>query len=255
MNSKLQIKESLKKIIFLAKGSITKLDIGKEKFKCPLCNYEGPFRDAKRPTGERKNAQCPNCGSYERHRLQKLVFDSLEGIFDFSSFELLHFAPEPYFSEIFKGKFRTYRTADINRNDVDIKLDLRNLPFPDGQFDCIFASHVLEHIKEDEIAIFEMRRVLRTRGLAFIEVPIVSNRTMEYDKAYELGHFRAPGLDYYDKFNKYFDRVEIYYSSDFPPIYQTFLIENRMAWPSEIAPLRKPMVGEKHIGTLAVCYT
>ena len=33
------------------------------KFECPICGYHGPFEDFNSPTGLRKHAKCPQCGS------------------------------------------------------------------------------------------------------------------------------------------------------------------------------------------------
>lgn len=46
-----------------------------------------------------------------------------------------------------------------------------NLPFPDNTFDYITCLGSLEHFLEPEIAIREMRRVLKEDGWAFIHVP------------------------------------------------------------------------------------
>ncbi len=49
--------------------------------------------------------------------------------------------------------------------------DLLDLPFPDGSFDRVIASEVLEHIPDDVTAIAELARVLRPGGLAAVTVP------------------------------------------------------------------------------------
>ena len=51
------------------------ININKEKFECPICNYLGPFLDINPEWGFRKNAKCPNCSSLERHRLLYLVIE------------------------------------------------------------------------------------------------------------------------------------------------------------------------------------
>ena len=49
--------------------------------------------------------------------------------------------------------------------EADVKQgDALNLPFPDGEFDRVVASEVLEHIPDDEAAIAELVRVLRPGG-------------------------------------------------------------------------------------------
>lgn len=45
------------------------------------------------------------------------------------------------------------------------------LPFPDGTFDRVIASEILEHIEEDEAAMNEMSRVMKPVSRAAVSVP------------------------------------------------------------------------------------
>src|SRR5579885_1600091 len=58
-------------------------------------------------------------------------------------------------------------------NDCDIRADIRQLPFADNSFECILASHVLEHIPLDDVpkAMQEMLRVCQPGGIMVIRVP------------------------------------------------------------------------------------
>jgi ubiquinone/menaquinone biosynthesis C-methylase UbiE len=47
---------------------------------------------------------------------------------------------------------------------VDIVADAHNLPFDDNEFEVILCTEVLEHLKSPEIAIKEMKRVLKPSG-------------------------------------------------------------------------------------------
>lgn len=49
--------------------------------------------------------------------------------------------------------------------------DALHLPFPDGSFDRVICSEVLEHIPDDEGAMRELTRVLRAGGTMAITVP------------------------------------------------------------------------------------
>jgi SAM-dependent methyltransferase len=49
--------------------------------------------------------------------------------------------------------------------------DARHLPFPDGAFDRVIASEVLEHIPDDLTAMRELARVLRPGGTMGVTVP------------------------------------------------------------------------------------
>lgn len=49
--------------------------------------------------------------------------------------------------------------------------DALALPFPDGTFDCVIASEILEHVGADDRAIAELARVLRPGGRMAVTVP------------------------------------------------------------------------------------
>jgi SAM-dependent methyltransferase len=52
-----------------------------------------------------------------------------------------------------------------------VRGDATALPFPDGCFDAVITSEVLEHITDDVGAIGELRRVLRRGGVLAVTVP------------------------------------------------------------------------------------
>ncbi len=56
--------------------------------------------------------------------------------------------------------------------EADVKQgDALALPFADGEFDCVVAAEVLEHIPDDAGAIAELVRVLRPGGTIAVTVP------------------------------------------------------------------------------------
>lgn len=226
----------------------------KEKFTCPICRYHGPFADINPNTGYRKHAVCPNCGAKERRRLQYLVVNETLSQINPGVLKMLHFAPEPFFSKYFRRVFAQYETADLLLPEVDHHVDLQNLPFDDQSYDFVFASHVLEHIPDDHKAISEIRRILKPNGIAILPVPIVAETTIEYPEPREEGHRRAPGCDYYDRYNGFFTKVNKFTSDSLPAIYQLFTYEDRTRWPTEECPLRRPMPGEKHNDIVPVCH-
>jgi SAM-dependent methyltransferase len=229
---------------------------GRPTFNCPICSYTGPFLDHENKEYPILQTQCPRCGLYERHRLQYLVIKLLATRIDFKKMSILHFAPEMHFERFFNGLFAKHHTADIFAAGVDFTVDIRKLPFADGSYDVIFASHVLEHVDRDADALAEIKRVLSPKGIAILPVPVVSPHTIEYPEpnAHEFGHVRAIGVDYFDRYRKVFAQVEVFSSTDFDASHQLYVYEDRANVPNDKSPHRVPMAGEKHPDYVPVCF-
>jgi SAM-dependent methyltransferase len=70
--------------------------------------------------------------------------------------------------------FRAMAAAGEGNPDLTaraVRADLLALPFPDGAFDVVMASEVLEHIPADDRAIAEIARVVRPGGRVAVTVP------------------------------------------------------------------------------------
>jgi len=228
---------------------------GERWWRCPVCRYHGPFADVEPPRLHRPFAICPGCGALERHRLQALAMrEVLRGV-DASRLALVHFAPEGFFRQKWRKRFGRYLTADLDRDDVALHADLCRLPFASGSLDVVFASHVLEHIRDDESAIAEIWRVLRPGGMAVLPVPLVGHTTVEYGEAnpHEWGHWRAPARDYFDRYRGRFREVREYGSEMFPEEHQLYLYEDMTGWPTARSPLRQRVEGARHRDAVPVC--
>lgn len=191
-------------------------------FDCPLCGYHGPFKRkvTRRYNHVRDHAKCPVCRANERERLQFLVAREVLG--DHKELDVLHIAPERVLGCWLRGISRDYVTADLLRQDVDVQCDIQSLPFADGRFDLVFASHVLVYAKDDVRAIAEVRRVLRPGGVAIMPVPILAEKTVD---AEGRRFFHDPGMDYPDRFRASFARVEKRFSSEFDERFQLYFYE------------------------------
>jgi ubiquinone/menaquinone biosynthesis C-methylase UbiE len=68
------------------------------------------------------------------------------------------------------NRFRLERVLSNQQISV-VEADLRNIPFASGSFDFVLCSHVLEHIKDDFLAMRELARLVRCGGLVLVAVP------------------------------------------------------------------------------------
>jgi len=75
-----------------------------------------------------------------------------------------------------------------DHNQHPVCADLVKLPYRDETFDFVSALDVLEHIRDDELAICEISRILMKKGIAVISVPHRMKYYSNQDKL--IGHFR-----------------------------------------------------------------
>jgi SAM-dependent methyltransferase len=147
---------------------------------CPICSHSfDRFRD----DWNRPGALCWRCGSHERHRALWLYLElHLELLAGVSS--LLHFAPEWCLEHRLRERSGLrYRTADLRPGAAELVLDITSLELPDGAFEAILCSHVLEHVEADRTAMRELYRVLAPGGWAIVMVPIDLSRSVTYEDA------------------------------------------------------------------------
>lgn len=135
---------------------------------CNICGYRfskfGAF--GVRP----REAQCPVCGSLERHRH---IYIYISAIYPFlQGKNILHFAPEAILKEIFLSSGAKYYDVDIDPKKATYQVDITNIKFEENKFDYIFCIHVLEHIPDDIKAMQELYRVLNPGGTAYLCVPL-----------------------------------------------------------------------------------
>ena len=133
---------------------------------CAICGRGAKrFMPAGRPV--RPRARCPWCGLAERHRMLWRYLDSAE-----PPRAVLHVAPEAALGERLRDRCSDYVSVDLT-HDADVQADITvPLPFPDGRFDMVVCSHVLEHIPDDTGAVRQLTRVLSADGRLVVLVPI-----------------------------------------------------------------------------------
>ena len=164
----------------------------------------------------RLRAKCPKCGELERARMAMLVVNRIYDDKKASETDVLHVSPENFLRKIFKEKYKSYISSDLYREDVDHQFDIQSIPYPDNSFDLVFASHVLEYVKNDMRAIQEIKRVLRPGGLAFLPVPMLHDKTIDFEERPRNKRIiRETGVDYFDRYREVFSEVTVYEPSSF----------------------------------------
>lgn len=146
-------------------------------YHCPLCevslrSFLRLYRDFYK--------FCPVCWSLPRHRLVWLFIRRRTDLLTRPSTRLPHIAPEPSLSAYFQRLENVrYLSADLHNPQAMVKMDVCDIRYPDGAFDAIYCSHVLEHVPDDHKAMSELRRVLNPEGWALILLPITAEQTYE----------------------------------------------------------------------------
>lgn len=78
-----------------------------------------------------------------------------------------------------------------------INLDIDALPFKDGFFDIVYASHLIEHV--DHLKLFaEARRVSKPGALMFLETPTPESKSAPSCDAFIGSGYEASTLNFYD---------------------------------------------------------
>ena len=146
--------------------------------RCPVCDSGfDRFKDDWNRTG----ALCWRCGSHERHRAQWLLFERRPQLLR-GARSLLHLAPEWCLRRRLSAiPGLRYVTADLAAAGVDLQLDVTALDLPDGAFDAIVCSHVLEHVADDGAAMRELCRVTAPGGFVLVMVPLALDRATTYE--------------------------------------------------------------------------
>jgi SAM-dependent methyltransferase len=153
-------------------------------FVCPICHEPawelGVFgvddeilRQKKVVAAGVRKVVCPSCKSTDRERLVYLYLKRRLANKTQQRFRILHIAPEPNILKTIKSMSHVfYVTADFCKPPADLHFDLVKAPFPDCTFDAIICNHVLQEIPDDRAAMEEIRRILRPRGWAVLQVPL-----------------------------------------------------------------------------------
>lgn len=149
-----------------------------------------------RLVGEGIPPHCAGCGSFERHRVVRQIFDKVRP-HRFSSLHALQFGRD---RGIAGGWFRSFRRADeAPKTGQDGPLSLDRIALPDAGMDVVVANYVLESTPDYRLALREIGRVISDHGFAFIAVqsPQLRAATQEFSRAADgaTDRYRSFGRD------------------------------------------------------------
>jgi SAM-dependent methyltransferase len=211
---------SLAKAWRLLRREIAKIPIGNSRF-CTACNSRIgrflPYRKGWKGMpplmigldvigSDVDHFSCPKCGAHDRERHLILYFERLDLWRNLKGARVLHFAPELRLSEkISNCHPDIYIRADLIPAATKImKMDIHDIPFEDGCFDFVICNHVLEHVDDDQKALAEIHRVIKSGGMAILQTPYSAKLKVT---------FSDPGIDTDDL------RLQLYGQEDHVRLY------------------------------------
>jgi predicted SAM-dependent methyltransferase len=136
---------------------------------------------------------CPRCDASDRERLIALFLDGIwPSLRRGGTVRLIDFAPAyPLSRKVKRYPGIEYRSADLFRNDVQDRIDLTAISYPDQSVDVFICSHILEHVPDDRKAMRELHRILKPGGFGLVLVPLVVGvEETHEDPAIQSGELR-----------------------------------------------------------------
>ncbi len=195
------------------------------KAECNICGWQGKsFLNQDAGCGRIiKKSICASCESHSRHRLMFIYLNKI--IPKNKIIKILHVSPELSLQKFIQARNNSdYLSIDIDPSMAMQAENLEKMSFSDNQFDLIICSHVLEHVKNDKLAIAEIFRVTKKNGIAIISVPIDIHRAETYEDEnikspedrtkhfWYQDHLRLYGLDFPNKLGSAGFKVNTHYS-------------------------------------------
>lgn len=168
---------------------------------CNFCNSSEFIPGPKeRLSRNQKLPCCKNCGSLERHRVLRQIYNRLREICPLDRYSCLHI------SEDISVEPEWFKNYELSVYGGTNSIDLQEIDRPDHKYDLVVCNHVLEHVENDLKALSELFRVFNQDGFFQLSVPqpITVKETVDWgyaDKA-QFGHYRIYGIDIEEKFKQ-----------------------------------------------------
>lgn len=165
--------------------------------------------------GCRKKVVCPRCGANDRNRWVDYCLEHYTDIYDIDK-KVLHIAPEKSIERKMRETgFHGYITGDICPGVADDVVDITHMSYEDGSFDYLIINHVMEHVKDEDMALKEIFRVLKVGGAFIFSMPICTDLNETYESGRNMSdierlreygqkdHYRLYGGDVVSRVSKY----------------------------------------------------
>ena len=169
--------------------------------QCPICGGTDFGPGPKGRMAPNGNApRCAGCQSLERHRIFRIMFDRL-GPENFADWKAIQFSPDPTVDPAW------FAAHELSVYGEPGGLDIQAIDRPDGAYDLVVCSHVLEHVGDDRKALGELLRIASPDGLLYLAFPDPFREDVTRDwgfpKPEKHGHWRVYGADVVKRFKNY----------------------------------------------------
>lgn len=169
----------------------------------PVCNICGGNTFRTGPSGRMAEngalPGCVKCGSLERHRATRDLFNKFPiGVLNWR--RALQFSPDVALSA------RWFKSLEISDYEGESPLDLQAIDRPDGSYDFITLSHVLEFVPDDHASVSELIRIMSPRALLHMTLsrPLSRAQSQDFLSAVattgEHRYFHLYGRDFGERF-------------------------------------------------------
>jgi SAM-dependent methyltransferase len=157
---------------------------------------------------------CANCKGVERHRIIRDIYLPLRPLL--SDWRVLHFAPDRSVDPTWFAEYTPSAYGGIN------SMDMMNTGLPDGSFELVASTHVLEHVSDDFAAIRETIRVVGPDGVIHLSVPTPTHRWETNDWGFAdpkvNEHYRDYGADFPQRVLKEVESLKAASVAGFDPV-------------------------------------
>lgn len=188
---------------------------GTVEAECPMCGTVAERFEPSGPPADRPDCRCPTCGSLERHRAQWVFLNDRTDALRTDA-RILHIGSSPVRDRLELAGMRVDRViARVPHRPAPKPVlgrlrgaprvvDLAALDVPDGSYDLVVASHVLQMVADDRAALAQLARVVAPGGGVLLTVPMFGDETDDgpaadaADRVRRFGavdHVRAYGND------------------------------------------------------------